>query len=92
MPQRRGPLSKDLEEGEGTENHGHRECRVQRPWGRTVLIDQEEDSGWSTVWNGGKEVGSEKWGGTRSHRVCWGHPNDLGFSYEGQRSLEMRTT
>lgn len=27
-----------------------------------MLVDREEDSGWSPVWNGGQEVGSEKWG------------------------------
>lgn len=58
----KGTSEQRLGGSEGTANHGHWECCEQRPWGRAVLVDQEEDSGWSTVWNGGQEVGSEKWG------------------------------
>lgn len=46
----------------------------------------------------GAQCGTEgmRWGqrsgGTRSRRVCWGRPNHLDSSCEGQRSLETRTT
>lgn len=56
-----------------------------------MLVDQEEDSGWSTVWNGGHEVGSKKWGDQVTQDLL-GPPKHLGSSCEGQRSLEMRTT